>query len=315
MRSPAFRASLCLAGVLGVLLLLQVLQSDDDGTSVGATAVDDPTGGAVSTSGSPPAHATKGVAPAAPSSEVAMLRRALAREKARVATLERQLRDAELGNDRRLAAVRARLREPRIWLERLMPDQFRGLTTAQLQHMRELDLSSSKLAVQDLGHLQYLPDLRRLTLRRTSVDDTGLTYLTRVPSLMRLGLRETKVTDAGMPTIAAMSKLEYLDLNMLPITDAGLADLRSLAHLKFLRLNFTQVTDEGMQHVAQLRALERLDLWGTRVTDRGLPALWHLPRLRHLDIGATVVSEDWVQRFVSEHPNCTVQGVVSPYGR
>ena len=236
---------------------------------------------------------------------------ALADERVKSADLARQLQELQR-RKRDDAVALSHLDEPRHWLERLLPSKFAGLTATELKHMRELDLSSSKLDVHDLAHLSQLPVLRWLTLRRTAVDDTSLTYLMRVPSLVRLGLRETRVTDAGMPTLGGMKRLEHLDLNMLPVTDKGLEHLRGLSSLKFLRLNYTKIGDAGLQHVAQLRALERLDLWGTRVTDKGLDQLWHLPALNHLELGATVVSKDWVERFTRDHPKCYVR---SRHGR
>jgi hypothetical protein len=230
----------------------------------------------------------------------------LAAVTARADGLQRELEEIRRISQR-ADARRAALADPLRWLTKLLPETFDGLTIAQLQHMRELDLSGSKLDVRDLAQLSALTELKRLTLRRTATDDAGLTYLMRLPSLTRLGLRETKVTDAGMPTIGAMKKLEHLDLNLLPITDDGLASIRALTSLKFLRLNFTLITDAGMAHVAQLASLRRLDLWATKVTDVGLDKIWHLKKLEHLELGAVDVTEGWVRRFRSEHPNCFVR--------
>jgi hypothetical protein len=290
-------AGFALGLVAGWLLFL--LFSDETTNTPRAPRTDDPT--------PPPRTAAQNRNATASTAErdFSRLRDQLENERARSAELARELREL-VSKSRSDAATRSALVAPQRWLQELLRGKFADLTIEQLQHMRELDLSSSQLDVHDLAHLAHLRSLRWLTLRRTNTDDNSLAYLLRAPSLIRLGLRETKVTDAGMPTIGAMRRLEHLDLNMLPITDDGLAQIRTLANLRFLRLNFTRVTNAGMKHVAQLRNLRRLDLWATKVTDAGLDEIRHLPHLEHLELGSTRVTKEWVDRFLQDHPDCYV---------
>jgi hypothetical protein len=112
--------------------------------------------------------------------KLTLLEGMLQAERSKNADLAREI--AELrSNARANTNALAPLDEPRRWLETLLPNKFAGLTVTELRHMRELDLSSSKLDVHDLAYLSQLPALRWLTLRRTAVDDGGLPHLLRVP--------------------------------------------------------------------------------------------------------------------------------------
>jgi internalin A len=77
-----------------------------------------------------------------------------------------------------------------------------------------------------LAPLKDLPELRRLDLCATFVDDAALTNLENLTELRELDLSNTWVTDAGLKHLEKLMNLRTLDLRQTKVTDAGVAELR-----------------------------------------------------------------------------------------
>jgi len=112
------------------------------------------------------------------------------------------------------------------------------------------------------------------------VTDDALAHLQKLPDLEAVYLRKCKVTDKGLEKLGGLSKLKYLYLGQTSVTDKGLEHLKGLTKLQSLSLVGTQVTDEGLAHLKGLGALRVLAITNTKVTDAGVAELKKsLPKL------------------------------------
>jgi hypothetical protein len=144
-----------------------------------------------------------------------------------------------------------------------MSNNAQGVTDlsrlALLHRLEELDLSGAvSLTDADLEVLDRLTELRTLNLDRTirrgwlEVRDTYLTdaMLARVQWLRNLkdiSVGGQAITDDGLANLAGLSGLEYVDLHETATTDAGLEHLKALPRLKSLNLFGTKVTAQGVK--------------------------------------------------------------------
>ena len=66
--------------------------------------------------------------------------------------------------------------------------------------------------------------------------DAGVAHLQGLPNLERLDLRRTGVTDAGLAHLKGLTKLAVIDLGGTPVTDTGVRELqRALPSSKIIR--------------------------------------------------------------------------------
>ena len=72
------------------------------------------------------------------------------------------------------------------------------LTEADLESVRSLDLSDTKITDAGLKELAKLQELRKLFLSNTKITDEGLKEMAKLQKLKFLHLIETKITDADV---------------------------------------------------------------------------------------------------------------------
>ncbi|MFO0901689.1 MAG: hypothetical protein U0939_01745 [Pirellulales bacterium] len=122
------------------------------------------------------------------------------------------------------------------------------------------------------------------------------------PEIRQLSLGRTSVTARGLAALPALPKLEWLELNLLPVDDDSFAKFQGSTALRQLFLERTRVADESLNHIARFTQLEELDLSGTRITDAGLPRLASLKKLRELYIDDTETTPAALQRLREQLP-------------
>jgi Leucine-rich repeat (LRR) protein len=112
-------------------------------------------------------------------------------------------------------------------LNRSKPAEFRSLLAhlKDLQYLRELDLSYTRVCDADLQELQKLTKLTDLDLSETRVEDEGIDNILRLPNLHKLVLDYTHITDAGLKKLASLSGLQELELTGTQVTEQGIAKL------------------------------------------------------------------------------------------
>lgn len=126
--------------------------------------------------------------------------------------------------------------------------------------LTNLSLGETGVRSADLEVLARLPNLRQLSLRRTSTGDDGLRYVSQLRHLEWLDLSSTDVTDAGMDQIARLTNLKILRLENTRLTDQGLAALSGLRHLEELDLGYTLVSPHSAQLLIDMQITCRLDV-------------------------------------------------------
>lgn len=190
----------------------------------------------------------------------------------------------------------------------------------------ELNLNSTAVGAEEMGKLAGLPQLRRLRLAYTEVNDAAVEKLPR--GLVSVDLTGTDVQDGGLAALAKMEQLEELLLNHARFTEKGFAQLGALGKLKrlevvrtrlgagaeetlrkmealtVLKADYTALNDAGL--VGLSGTMEELLLDSTNVTDAGVEALARLKKLRVLNLYHTTVSEAAYERLKKELPGTRI---------
>jgi Leucine-rich repeat (LRR) protein len=121
-------------------------------------------------------------------------------------------------------------------------------------------------------------------------DASPLITLKNYPQLTRLKLNWTNLNDQGLAVVAQLSQLEELQIAGNKITHVGLAHLTHLTQLHLLILKENPAIDNaGLQHLAALPHLQTLHLGGTSVTVEGLESLQTLPQLEALILDEEII--------------------------
>ena len=84
---------------------------------------------------------------------------------------------------------------------------------------RELRKPTGELTAADLEKL------RSLSLTLSKLNDEGLKEVAKLKQLVRLYMIRTKITDAGLREVAKLQQLTHLSLDANQITDAGLKEV------------------------------------------------------------------------------------------
>jgi len=141
-----------------------------------------------------------------------------------------------------------------------------------------------------LAHLQKLPHLQDLCIRRTPLTDEHAKVIGSLRELRCLRLEDTRITSTGLRSVAALSRLQHLNFSFNDTSDDGLRELATLRELQVLYVGGTKITDAGLRHIGALEHLRRLHVWGSCVTDKGLQELVGLKDLTELNLGQSKVS-------------------------
>ena len=150
------------------------------------------------------------------------------------------------------------------------------------------------------------PDLHRLVLSETPVEDADLAQLGDLANLTILNLRGSRVTDAGLVHLAPLRSLETLWLDSPGVTDEGMKSIASLRNLLRLGLSGSQVGDAGLAELAEMTRLQDLFLSQTRVTDAGLIPLRKLKKLQTLLLNGTAVTPGGVATLQAVLPSTRI---------
>ncbi len=153
------------------------------------------------------------------------------------------------------------------------------------QYRRYLDVSDA-----DLRYLDQNPQVRRLSLGRTSVTDEGLAGLRGCPELEWLDLSHCDITDRVLTFLSAETPLRQLSLEGTAITDESAKQIGRFGGLTELDLSATQISDIALLDLVELSNLKALWLAGTSVTDKSIPQLSKLQQLDELDVRGTQIT-------------------------
>jgi len=172
---------------------------------------------------------------------------------------------------------------------------------AQMQDLRRLDLSLTRISDRGLRALKSAPAIEELNLYfAEQITDEGASVVRNWKHLKKLNLHGTKITDSTLEFLAGVPTLEWLDISSAQITDTGLEQLSALTNLKWLAMGGNKLTDASLQFLRQMPQLEYLDiggqqrtdsgLWSLTVTDAGMQSIAAVTELRELRMEGRAVT-------------------------
>src|SRR6478609_6239968 len=113
-----------------------------------------------------------------------------------------------------------------------------------------IDLRASWVADADLPRLAQMQDLKRLDLSLTRISDRGLRALKTAPGIEDLNLYfAEQITDEGASVVKNWKHLKRLNLRGTKITDSTLEFLAGVPTLEWLDIGWAQITDTGFEHL------------------------------------------------------------------
>lgn len=152
----------------------------------------------------------------------------------------------------------------------------------------EVDLTSAWITDDDLMRIGRLPQLKKLNLSYTNVNDIAFSHLRRLKNVTHLNcLHCAYLTDGGIAYIKHWENLEYLNVEATEVTSRVFEHLAGMKKLRVLYAGFSRVNDDGFEALANLDKLEELHIGGDKMSGLALPLLRMLPSLRHLDVNGS----------------------------
>lgn len=160
-----------------------------------------------------------------------------------------------------------------------------------------------------LTTLSKLPAIGGITINDASkCTEKGFLALKELPNLQKLVLSKSNVNDAAAQILGSIRPIGLLYLGEAKITDAGLVGYGKLKHLKVLDLyNNPKLTDRGVSHLVGLPKIEELNLSGTKVSDKAIVHLKELKTLKLLRLTNTGITKEGVATLEKELPKATIR--------
>jgi internalin A len=150
----------------------------------------------------------------------------------------------------------------------------------------ELNLTDTWVSDADMAKVAQLQHLRKLDLSGTKITDRGMELLAPLENVTDLNCYYAEyLTEDGVGHLRNWKRLERLNLRGTKVTSKVFDSLAKLTSLRSLDIAFTQIEDEGFEQLSSLVKLERLAIGGNRLSGAALPLLKLLPSLVELDVG------------------------------
>jgi len=111
----------------------------------------------------------------------------------------------------------------------LLPSRHLRALSRSSKQIVELSLAGHPITSPSLNLLPLMPNLERLHLERTALDDSGLDRLVqRAPAVRYLNLHSTAITNEGLTALEGLAHLQRLVLFGTEVDEIGLERFRSL---------------------------------------------------------------------------------------
>ncbi|RLS75138.1 MAG: hypothetical protein DWI00_08270 [Planctomycetota bacterium] len=124
-------------------------------------------------------------------------------------------------------------------------------------------------------------DAHRVDLRRCTFDSDVKSAIRNMPAIDTLLIGKA-FTDADAELVEGLVSLKNLDLSRSTVTAATFERLTGLRQLEFLALNDLILSDQDMEAISKLRQLKAISLVDAKC------------------------SEEALQRFTEQNPDCTI---------
>lgn len=174
-----------------------------------------------------------------------------------------------------------------------------------LPQLTVLDVGEIEFSLEDTESLMGGTSLEYLAMNYSMINDAFVLKIATATELTDLLLNDSAITDKAVDALLSMKRLDFLDLSNTEISDDAIKSLAKISTLTYLRLNDTDVSDLSANDWAAFSALKDLELDNTLISNKTLRQLAKLS-LNSLSISRCDVSDEAVERFLIEAPDCTV---------
>ncbi len=175
----------------------------------------------------------------------------------------------------------------------------------QLPPLTALDVGAIEFSPAEVESLMDKTDLEYLAMNYSAIGDAIVLKIAAEPDITDLLLNDTEITDQAVDAVRSMERLDFLDLSNTAISDDAVASLSKISTLTYLALNQTEVSDRSADNWAAFTSLKDLELNSTLISDKTIDQLAKL-KLDSLSIDNCDVSDDALDRFLEDNPDCTV---------
>ncbi len=158
-----------------------------------------------------------------------------------------------------------------------------------LEAIEELNLNGSRVTNGGLEHLAKLPNLKKLDVRNSPVDQHGAKAMGALTSLEELRLDGGEMTDEAMAGMSAIPALKVLEISNVRLSPDGWAQLAKHKQLEDLTITSSNIDDNTMAIINQMTSLKRMWINNCAVSDVGIAHLKDLDALESLNLGGTQV--------------------------
>lgn len=144
---------------------------------------------------------------------------------------------------------------------------------ATLPQLRKVRLRGTAITGDNVGDLSQ-SSVSDIEISETGFGNTGMSSIANMPQLQKLNLWLTKIDDEGLAEIKDKTSLTLLNLdNVSGITDASLPIIVSLVNLELLHLGGTSVSSDSVSQLASLKKLKTLFITRLGVSDASAESL------------------------------------------
>ncbi len=144
---------------------------------------------------------------------------------------------------------------------------------AGLTELKKVRLRGTAITGDNIAPIGDTP-IEDLELAETDFGNAGMADVAEMPELTKLNLWLTKIDDQGLQSLAGNERLTSLNLDNLPgITDASIDVIASMPSLTFLHLGKTAVTADGVERLDKLQKLEKIHVTNLDVPEEVLQRL------------------------------------------
>ena len=161
--------------------------------------------------------------------------------------------------------------------------------------LARLTMNRAGLIDDQLGSIAALKRLVILELPNNDIFRRISHCLDDLPNLRRLDLARTRINDTTIESLCTLRNLQRLDLSATAITDDALAALTDIEGLTGLFLGSCDITNDGLARIVEEQPnLTVLDVSRTLITPEAVPLLTRLPKLRRLEISQEMVCQEFL---------------------
>ena len=168
-----------------------------------------------------------------------------------------------------------------------------ALSIAECRRLRQLWVSGVKPNA--LALLSELPNLERLAIWSSKLDDTDIEAIGSMSRLQGIDMQYTEVADFDANHFAGLQRLSHLGIYEVELTDNQIQQLTAIRSLETVIARGNQVTAQGIAHLRSLKRLTRLELRGNQLSGQIEAAFSSLPQLTWLGLEDGNLTDDDVE--------------------